>query len=90
MTTTADHDCEWKSEALALREKIAGLESVREQNAALEARLDKLERALFGKKSEKQPRAAKLTPPVDRQALTDVLAILALQVHPAALSGLHK
>ena len=32
---------------------------------ALEARIAVLERALFGKKSEKQPRAPKLTPPAD-------------------------
>lgn len=62
MTTVADHDCQWKTEALALRQAVA---SAREQNDLLLARMEKLERMVYGKKSEKQPRAPKLTPPAD-------------------------
>ena len=55
MSEATEHQCEWRERAEQQDARIA----------QLQAQLEALQRAVFGKKSEKQPRAAKLTPPVD-------------------------
>ena len=55
MGEATEHQCEWRDRAELLDARIAQLES----------QLQALQRAMYGKKSEKQPRAPKLTPPAD-------------------------
>lgn len=62
MIEATEHDCEYKAEVVALREQNDALTA---RLAQIEAQVGKLERMIFGKKSEKQPAAPKLTPPVD-------------------------
>jgi transposase len=54
------HDCAWRTEAVALRQVVANLEAQQAEQAAkltaVLARVEQLERRLFGKKSEKMPR----------------------------------
>jgi transposase len=60
MELAADHDCAWKTEAEALRARLALLEpeaaELATKLAGLEHQLDVRKRQVFGKKSEKMPR----------------------------------
>jgi transposase len=49
------HECEWKERAQTLEVRLV----------EMQAQLEALKRAVFGKKSERQPAPAKLTPPAD-------------------------
>jgi transposase len=52
-----EHDCGWKQYAASIQGKVT----------TLEAELEALKRAVFGKKSERAPKAVKLPPPVPEQ-----------------------
>lgn len=50
-----EHECAWRDEALRLRERVAVLEETAAKVAEVQAQLEQLQRAVFGRKSEKLP-----------------------------------
>jgi transposase len=54
-TVPQTHQCEWRDEATRLRSE---LDRVQEEQVSLQAQLEKLQRHVFGKRSEKMPTVA--------------------------------